>query len=126
MSSNPSTGSVKEVQYLRALPDGVVLPNTSSGIAIHPNGRFLWASNRGHDSITTFAIDAAGRLTYVSNIPAQGRFPIHLGVTPDARLLYASTPLSRSLAAFAIDDNSGIPAPKAVSDIPATRTVFLS
>lgn len=122
-----ATGAVQEVQTLSALPAGAQVNNTGSGIAIHPTGRFLWTSNRGHNSITTFTIDGKGRLELTSNVPSGGAAPWNLGLTPDARLLYASNTIGGTLAAFAVDDDTGVLSPRAVTKLPApTSAIFLS
>lgn len=123
---DPADGSVREAQHLSSLPAGVSVRNTASGIAIRPDGRFLWTSNRGHNSISTFAIDPDGRLEFVACVPSGGEFPIHLGLTPDARLLFASNTLSRTLAAFEPDRRTGVPQARAVTATPATCSVFLA
>lgn len=123
---DPTDGSVREIQHLSSLPAGVSVRNTASGIVIRPDGRFLWTSNRGHNSVSTFAIDADGRLEFVANLPSGGEFPIHLGLAPNARLLFASNTLSRTLAAFEPDEATGELEARAVTATPATCSVFLA
>ena len=56
------------------LPAGFQGTNACAEIEVHPNGRFLYATNRGHDSLAVFAIDAfTGKLTLIEHVPSQGR-----------------------------------------------------
>jgi 6-phosphogluconolactonase len=123
---NSISGSVVEFQCQSTLPAGVDAQNTASGIAIHPSGRFLWASNRGHDSVSTFTADREGMLKFAANVPSGGHFPWNLTVTPDGRWLYAANTLSGTLAAFAINGDDGVLTPGAVTHLPATSSVFIA
>ena len=75
---------------------------------IHPGGRFLYASNRGHDSIAVFAIDpAAGTLTAIEQVPTQGRTPRNFAIDPSGKWLIAANQDSNSLVLFRLDANTG-------------------
>jgi 6-phosphogluconolactonase (cycloisomerase 2 family) len=122
---DPASGEVTEVQNLPSLPPGVAVRNTGSGILLHPDGKFLWACNRGHDSISTFSVAPDGRLAFAGNVAAGGRSPWHLALTPDRRCLYASNTFGATLAGFAIEHDSGALAPCTAVDVPATSCAFL-
>ena len=122
----PATGDVTELQHLSTLPPGVDVRNTGSGILLHPNGKILWTTNRGHDSISTFHVDPEGRLSYAGNVPSGGRSPWHLALTPDQRHLYASNTFSASLAAFAVDGGTGALTWLGSTDVPATSCAFFA
>ena len=105
-----SNGSMTEFQTLSTLPPGVSLQRgfSTAEIHIHPSGAFLYGSNRGHDSISAFAIDkASGRLTYVSNTPTGGKTPRGFGIEPGGGYLLAGNQNSDLVAVFKIDKASG-------------------
>ncbi len=106
----PKDGALTEVQTLSTLPAGVAaLPTYSTAeVQVHPSGRFLYGSNRGHDSLTVFAIDeATGRLTFVQNEPTQGSTPRGFGIDPTGAYLLAGNQRSDSVVVFRIDPKSG-------------------
>ena len=81
---------------------------TAAEIAIHPSGRHLYASTRGHDSITTFAVDAAtGRLDVRGVEPIRGRTPRSFAIAPGGRFLLAAGQASDTVTVFAIDPDTG-------------------
>ncbi len=106
----PKDGALTEVQTLSTLPAGVAaLPAYSTAeVQVHPSGRFLYGSNRGHDSLTVFAIDeATGKLTFVQNEPTQGSTPRGFGIDPTGAYLLAGNQRSDSVVVFRIDPKSG-------------------
>jgi 6-phosphogluconolactonase len=77
-------------------------------IAILPSGKFLYASNRGHESIVIYSVDAAsGRLTAVGWEPVQGKKPRYFGLDPAAEHLYAANQDSHTIVEFSIDPATG-------------------
>lgn len=126
-SFDAESGAVAEIWHESTLPVDADARNTASGIAIHPDGRFLWISNRGHDSIATFAVDGEGSLELRGHVPSGGQMPWNLSSTPDGRWLYAANTVSGTLAAFAVDRRTGTLTPAAVTPVPsATSCVFLA
>jgi 6-phosphogluconolactonase len=93
------------------LPDGYADPNAAAGIVVHPNGRFLYASNRGHDSITCWGLSSDGQFALIDHAPTRGRTPRHFTIAPSGRWLVAANQNSESLAVFSIDEGSGRLAP---------------
>lgn len=105
-----SRGVLSDVQVISTLPPGeTVKPGQSTAeLAVHPSGNFLFGSNRGHNSIVVYAIDAAtGRLTHVENQPTQGATPRHFAVDPTGRWLLAENQGSGTVVVFGIDAKSG-------------------
>ncbi len=105
-----STGALSEVQTITTLPPGQEAQEgfSTAEVLVHPSGRFLYGSNRGHDSITVFAIDeATGRLTFVANEPTQGSFPRGFGIDPTGRYLIVGNQRSDTAVVFRIDAQSG-------------------
>jgi len=84
-------GRMEAMQTLSALPDGFAGSNSGAEVAVHPSGRFLYTSNRGHDSIALFAIDAGtGRLTAAGHTPTGGKTPRNFALDPTGRYLLAA------------------------------------
>ncbi|RPI42719.1 MAG: lactonase family protein [Betaproteobacteria bacterium] len=101
-------GELKPFQRIATTPDSYVGDNTGAEIAILPSGRFVYASNRGHDSIAIYAVDpASGTLGHVAWESVQGRKPRYFGLSPDASHLYAANEGSHTIVAFRIDPQAG-------------------
>lgn len=101
-------GTLREIQTLSALPADWSGKSWAAHILVHPNGRFLYASNRGHDSITIFAIDEkTGRLTVVGHEPTQGKNPRNFGIDPSGTWLLVANQNADSLVSFRIDSKTG-------------------
>ncbi len=100
--------ALTEVQTLSTLPPNFSGNNTAAEIVLHPNGNFLYASNRGHDSIAVFAVDKkSGRLSLVEHRSTQGRTPRCFAIDPTGRWLLAENQASDSVVVFAIDPDTG-------------------
>ncbi len=101
-------GTLAELQTLSTLPEGFSGESSGAEIATHPSGRFLYASNRGHDSIAIFRIDAAkGTLTPVDRVSTQGKTPRGFAIDPSGRFLIAANQNSGTLVIFRIDQATG-------------------
>lgn len=82
--------------------------NSAAEVRIHPSGRFLYASNRGHDSITVFHLDPeSGMLTFVERESVRGSWPRNFNVDPTGKWLVAAGRKSNTLALFEIDQKTG-------------------
>jgi 6-phosphogluconolactonase len=100
-----TTGPIESVSML---PPGFSGRNDAAEIAVHPGGRFLYASNRGHDSIAVYAIDAKqGTLTEIADVPSGGKEPRHFAIDPSGRFLLAENQFSNSIVEFRIDQATG-------------------
>jgi len=105
-------GELQPLQILPSLPDSFTGNNTGSEIAVAPSGAFVYASNRGHDSIAIFAIErASGRLTPIGWEATQGEKPRFFALAPSGRQLYAANEASDTIVAFAVDTTTGKLAP---------------
>ncbi|MFM8617663.1 MAG: lactonase family protein [Opitutaceae bacterium] len=102
------TGALRALESVNTLPDDFAGASTAAEIRVHPSGRFVYASNRGHDSLAVFEEDAAtGRLRPVQTIASGGRTPRNFALSPDGRWLvcgHQDTPL---LTVFAVDAATG-------------------
>jgi 6-phosphogluconolactonase len=101
-------GSFTALQTLSTLPDGFSGDNTTAEIALHPAGRFLYVSNRGHDSIACFAVDGqSGALRALGQVPTQGRNPRNFAIDPSGAFLYAANQNTDTIVQFRIDGATG-------------------
>ena len=103
---DPGTGGLSPFQTVTTLPSGFEERNSCSQIQITPNGRYVYAPNRGHDSIAGFAVAADGSLTPLGQTPSEA-VPRAFGIDPTGSYLYSAGLESGKLAAFHIDDGTG-------------------
>ncbi len=102
-------GSLREIDWVSSLPADFTGRNSISEIARHPNGRWLYVGNRGHDSIAWYTIDGAGALRRCGTVATQGRHPRHFALTGDGRVLMVANRDSDNLVCFGIDAATGEP-----------------
>ena len=103
-----ANGSFRSVQTLSTLPPDATGVNHTAGLQLTPDGRFLYGSNRGHDSIAIFAVDAAtGRLTALGHRPCGGKTPRAVGIDPGGRCLLVANQNSDTVVIFRIDRDNG-------------------
>lgn len=103
-----SNGGLTAGPSISTLPAGFQGSSTTAEIFVHPNGRFLYASNRGHDSITVFAIDeTTGKLTVVQNEPTGGKIPRSFAIDPTGRWLLAAGQNSDDVNVFKLNPDTG-------------------
>lgn len=108
LSYDEDQGTLKEIQTISTLPAGWTGANTCADIHISPDGAFLYGSNRGHDSITSFKIDGgSGKLETVENVSTQGKTPRNFAIDPTGKFLLAANQKSDSIVTFLIDKRSG-------------------
>jgi 6-phosphogluconolactonase len=103
-------GTLTHRQKLSSLPEGVAVAQGFSGaeILVHPSGRWLYASNRGHDTIAAFAIDPEqGTIRLVAHAAMDGQIPRGFGIDPSGRWLIAGNQRSDTVSVFRIDGASG-------------------
>lgn len=104
---DPKAGSFTTLQSISTLPEGVS-GGTTAEIAVHPNGKFVYASNRGNDSIAVFARDSeSGKLSPVQIAPCGGKIPRHFVISPDGKWLLCAHQDTNTLAALPLDPASG-------------------
>lgn len=102
------TGALAPFQILPSLPDTFTGNSRAAGIHVDALGRFVYASNRGCDSIAVFAIDpVTGALRFVEAAPTQGRTPRFFTPSPDGRFVFALNEDSDSIATLAVDVETG-------------------
>jgi 6-phosphogluconolactonase len=107
-SYDNESGKMAEAQTISALPADFSGVKSGAEIAVHPNGRFLYVSNRGHDSIATFTVDSeSGALNHPTWTPTQGKNPRNFAIDPSGSCLLAANQSSDNVVVFRIDPNSG-------------------
>ena len=101
-------GALNTLATISTLPRGFHGNSSTAEIRVHPNGRFLYGSNRGHDSIAVYQIAAAsGNLTLVEHAPTRGKTPRNFTIDPTGQWLIAANQNSDTLAVFRISDQNG-------------------
>jgi 6-phosphogluconolactonase len=105
---DPQKGSLAALQTLTTLPADYAGVKEDAEIAVHPSGKFLYASIRGHDSIAMFSIDPAkGTLTSLGQVPTQGKTPRCFVIDPSGRYLLAANQVGHTIVVFKIDPATG-------------------
>lgn len=112
-------GALSPVETKTTLPPGYSGANTGAEVFVHPSGKWVYTSNRGHDSIAHFAIAAGtGKTTLVGHAPTGGKTPRSFAIDPKGAYLFAANQASDTVQAFRIDPVTGAPtalgAPRAV------------
>lgn len=103
-----SRGALNETQTLTTLPADFEGQSSCAEVQVHPNGRFVYGSNRGHDSIAVFAVDAAtGKLRLVEHVSTKGKTPRNFSIDPAGRYLFAANQDSNDVVIFRLDPASG-------------------
>ncbi len=105
---NGAQGTLEEIQTVTTLPEGFSGENFPAEVVVHPSGRFVYGSNRGHDSIAVFAVDAGkGTLTAVGQTPVQGSVPRNFAIDPTGAWLLAANQKTNNVVVFRIDRKTG-------------------
>lgn len=107
-SRNAENGELTEVQKITTLPDDFEGRKYAAEIKVHPNGKFLYVSNRVHDSIAVFQVDQRqGTLKQVEYEPSLGKIPRHFDIDPTGRWLVVGNQKSNTVVVFAINQYTG-------------------
>jgi 6-phosphogluconolactonase len=103
----PETGFLIERQTISTLPQGFKGTSYCADVKITPDGRFLYGTNRGHDSIAAYRIGEDGSLTLIGIEPSRGKGPQNLAITPGGELLLCANMPENNVAVFRIDPQTG-------------------
>lgn len=124
-SYDAGTGALKEIESVSTVPEYFDGPNTAHDLRVHTTGKYLYASNMGHDSVVLFNIDKdKGTLTYVEEQGTGGRHPREFGVQTTGGHMAISLPESNQVLASRIDETNGRLKPSGIfADVPAPATI---
>jgi 6-phosphogluconolactonase len=125
---DPEKGALRELQTSSTLPGYFDGPNTTAEIGVNPSGKFLYVSNRGHESVVLFNVNQdEGTLTYVEEQGTGGKTPRHFGIQPSGDHLVIANQNTNTLLICRIDDGNGRLKPSGVfADCPSpVCVVFL-
>jgi 6-phosphogluconolactonase len=102
-------GVLNEIQTTSTLPKDVPVTSdlSTAEVVVHPSGKFLYGSNRGHNSIAVFSISPKGTVTLLDNVNTQGRTPRNFGIDPTGSFLLALKQASNNIVVFRIDKKTG-------------------
>lgn len=107
-SYDGTKGALRELETVSTVPGDFDGTNYCADVHVAPSGRFVYGSNRGHDSIVIFAIsEATGKLTLVAHAPTQGKWPRNFAIDATGRFLLAANQQTDSIVTFRINGNTG-------------------
>jgi 6-phosphogluconolactonase len=108
MAYDSGRGVLTAVQTVPTLPLGYSGTNYCADVHVAPSGRFIYGSNRGHDSIVIFAVDeATGKLSYVGHEPTRGKTPRNFAIDPTGSFLLVANQHSDTIVTFRIEQHTG-------------------
>lgn len=108
MTYDAQSGKLAPIETTSTLPAGFVGQNTTAEVVAHPAGRFVYGSNRGHDSIAIFSVDgASGKATLTGHQATSGRTPRSFALDEEGKILVAANQGSGTLSVFRVDAASG-------------------
>lgn len=107
-SYDETNGTLREIETVSTLPEDFEGENQCADVHVSPSGKFVYGSNRGHDSIVIFAInEVTGRLTYVDHELTQGKNPRNFAIGPNGNFLLAANQDTDITVTFRIDHKTG-------------------
>jgi 6-phosphogluconolactonase len=126
---NADRGTLTEIQTVPTMPIAVEPRHSTAEVVVHPSGKFLYGSNRGHDSLVVFTIDpGTGRLKFVEHEPTGGRTPRNFAVDPTGAYVLAENMSSDTIVVLRVNPETGaldptgqvvtVPSPSCVRFVP--------
>lgn len=107
-SYDAEKGKLTELQTLSTIPDSFDGRTFTADVKVTPNGKFLYGTNRGHDSIACYQIGEDGKLTLLKIEPSLGKGPQNLAITPDGKHLLCANMPGNNVLVFKIDPDTGV------------------
>ncbi|MCG6158391.1 lactonase family protein [Rubinisphaera margarita] len=105
---NPKSGELSELQTVSTLPENFSGNNTTAEVVVHPSGKFVYGSNRGHESTAVFQVDTkTGKLSFVEREPTQGNHPRFVGLDRTGSVYLAANMQSNNIVSFRVNPDSG-------------------
>jgi len=128
MSYDKKNGKLTLVENIDTIPPQLTIENNSAELSLSNDGLFLYATNRGHDSVTVFKVSAAnGKLTNVQNIPTQGHIPRGMSLDPDGTHLLTGNQNSDTITIFDRDTKTGkLTFASQMTDIPTAVCILFT
>jgi len=124
LSYNATEGTLTSVQTLSSLPAGAGGGNTGAEIVVAPSGNFVYASNRGNDSIAIFAVDATTRqLSVVGHQPTGGATPRSFALEPSGRRMLVANQGANEVVSFTVDTTTGLLTETTTVSVPSPQFV---
>ncbi len=109
LAASYADGKFKSLDSVPTLPDGFTEKSTTAEIEVHPNGKFVYASNRGHDSIVVYQRDeTTGALKFLQHAPCGGKTPRHFKIDPTGKWLLCAHQASDTISVLALDPATGL------------------
>ena len=108
VKKDPVSGSYSIEQTISTLPKDFNEPNTCADIHISSDGKYVYASNRGHNSIAIFSVDDSGQLSSIGHQSTQGETPRNVTLSPDEKYVLIANQTSNNIVSFARDGESGL------------------
>ena len=108
LAYNSHNGSFTALQTISTLPASFKGENIGADVHVSPNGKFLYASNRGHNSLVVFSINAGtGKLNLVEHVDTQGNWPRNFGLDPSGTFLVVANQYSNNMVSYHVDNQTG-------------------
>lgn len=108
LSVDKTTGKLAVVQTVSTLPSGFSGSNTGAEVQVAPSGKFVYGSNRGHDSIVICRVESGGTLTVLGHQSTMGMTPRHFSLDPSGEILLVANQGSDSVVTFHVDTSTGM------------------
>ena len=104
-----SSGELHRVQHVSTLPEGYALPNTAATVYVHPNGKYVYASNRGHNSIATYSVNEKdGTLVLRQHVSCGGKTPRFFTMDPDGAWVLVANQDSQNIVILRCEAKTGM------------------
>jgi len=101
-------GNLEIIQNISTLPEDFKGKNSGADIHLHPSGKFIYASNRGHNSIAAFKVDEKeGKLNAIAHYTTKGETPRNFAISPDGKFLYAANQDTSTISSFKVNQDTG-------------------
>lgn len=124
---DPDSGRLAPLQSVPTLPPGFDEWNLCAHVAVSPDGRFMYGSNRGHDSIATWAVAGDGALTFLRHVPAGGKTPRNFTLDPSGAWLLVANQDSDTVVVMRRDVETGLPEePGTAHDVPSASCLVFA
>lgn len=107
LARDPQNGGLKQIQELSTISSDFHDDNSTAEVVMHPNGKFVYISNRGRDSIAAFAVGADGKLTWASETPTRGQHPRFFTFDPSGKFMLVMNMWERNVLTYFVDAETG-------------------